>query len=122
MSKNVRGENLKQVGVSVGGPGPKYTLVTGDTLVAGTPTETEADVIDGSYLLSLVASDWNGATIKLRYLGPDGVTWLDALAADGVTAAALTANGTIGVVVGSGASLHLIASGGNPEGVYGGLG
>lgn len=71
---------------------------------AGTP-----GILGGAYIWAVTASDWDGATVALQALGPDGATWLDVHA--------MTANGIAGVEVGEGATLRLSASGGAPVGL-----
>ena len=63
----------------------------------------------GSYIWAVTATAWNGATVKLQALGPDGATYLDV--------DSLTANGTKGVVIGEGATVKLAVSGGVPTGL-----
>ncbi|PIB96502.1 hypothetical protein [Caulobacter sp. X] len=94
-----------------------YDLAAGVTISAGQTTAPVEGVAAGSYLLAILATNWNGATIKLKFLGPDGVTNMDAKDAEG-NAASLSANGHLGVVVGGNATLCLEATGGAPTGVY----
>lgn len=94
-----------------------YDLASDLTITSGQATDAVDGVAGGSYLLAIVAGAWNGATLKLQFLGPDDATWMDAKDTAGNTAA-LTAHGQLGVVVGGNASLRLAATGGSPTGVY----
>lgn len=94
-----------------------YDLAAGVTIASGEASEPIEGVASGSYMLAMVATAWNGATVKLQFLGPDEATWMDAKdTAD--NAAQLAANGQFGVVVGGNATLRLSASGGAPTGIY----
>jgi len=91
--------------------GPKYILAAGNIAANGT-TDPITGVVGGSYILAAMAAAWNGATLKLQVLGPDGVTFQD------VTGASFTSNGDPkGVVIGSNATVRLMATGGAPTGV-----
>lgn len=94
-----------------------YDLAAGVTIAAGQASLPVDGIAAGSYMLAMVATAWNGATVKLQFLGPDETTWMDAKDTAGNTAQ-LSANGQFGVVVGGNASLRLSASGGAPAGVY----
>lgn len=72
-------------------------------------TDPTVGLKGGSYIWAVTATAWNGATVKLQALGPDGATYLDV--------DSLTANGTKGVVIGEGATIKLAASGGAPTGL-----
>jgi len=85
------------------------------TLTAGTGTVAAEEVTGGSLLVTITATAWNSASIKVQYRTKSGI-WLDAMTAAGVTAS-LTADGTTNVVVGSISALRLLATGGNPAGV-----
>lgn len=64
-----------------------------------------------NYILSCLATSWNGATAQLQALGPDGSTWLTG----GVSA--LSANGTIPLSIGAGASVRISVTG-TPSGLF----
>src|SRR5437588_12952480 len=54
--------------------------------VAAVATGSRADWPGGQGVFVVVCTTFNGATIKLQFLGPDGATWIDAGAAATVTA------------------------------------
>ena len=90
--------------------------VTKKPMAPGASTATYAPTTDptpgvrgGSYIWAVTATAWNGATVKLQAVGPDGTTYLDI--------DSLTANGTKGVVIGEAATVRLAASGGAPTGI-----
>lgn len=72
------------------------------------PLDPVTDVGGGSYIFAATGSDWVAQTLKLQYLLPDGATWADALGVIGD--AELAAPGAVGVVVGEGATLKVVAS------------
>ena len=94
-----------------------YDLAAGVTIANGQASDPIEGVAAGSYILAMVAAAWNGSTVKLQFLGPDGATWMDAKDTAS-NAAQLAANGQFGVVVGGNATLRLFASGGAPAGLY----
>ncbi len=87
----------------------RYNLVSGYNAAGTTPSvHVEKNPY---YIFSCVAASWGGASAQLQALGPDGATWLTG----GV--AALTANGTTQVSVGSGSLVQVVVTG-TPTGLY----
>lgn len=86
-----------------------YQLASNVGIASGGSTTAVAGVQGGSYVWALTAGAFNGATIKLQALGPDGSTYVDV--------DSLTANGQKGVVLGENAQVRLAATGGAPTGV-----
>jgi hypothetical protein len=70
------------------------------------------DIRGGIYVLVAVASAWNGATLTLNMVGPDGVTLVPAGAAT-----TLTGNGN-GVAYLPPGLVTATLSGGTPTGLY----
>jgi hypothetical protein len=64
-------------------------------------------------VFSVVASAWNGATVALYMLAPDGATWLPVSASQ----ASFTANG-VGTVYLAPGQVQAQVSGGPPAGVF----
>jgi hypothetical protein len=71
-------------------------------------------VRNGTYIWAL-AGTVGGATIKLQTLGPDGATYLD------VTGASMTAVGQMQVIIGEGAVVRAVVTGGAPSALYSNL-
>lgn len=94
-----------------------YDLAVNAAITSGGFGPEVAGVASGSYLLAITVDAWNGAALKVQFLGPDGGTWMDAKNAAG-DLAQLSANGQTNVVVGGNATLRLAATGGAPSGVY----
>ena len=89
----------------------QFRLASGQTITDG-GTTTPVRIPGGAYFWELNASAFNSGTVKLQYLGPDGITWLD------VASASLTANGAVAVVIGKNTFVRLIANGGAPAAVF----
>lgn len=90
---------------------PTYSLLANATVTGA----FVGPVFGASYLWSCVASNWNGATATLQVLGPDAATVL--------AVTTMTANNTIGVVIGSSygvnvANVRVAISVAVPVGVY----
>jgi hypothetical protein len=76
-------------------------------------TETGAQVgpiAGGDYVWRCEASNWNGATATLQYLGLDGVTWFPVRNAANTADVALTANGQVSLGVAQGSILRVAIS------------
>lgn len=68
----------------------------------------------GDYIFTVSAANFNGASVQLQALGPDGTTYQN-------IGAAKTANDTTGgtgVGLGSNARVRVTVSGGTPSGLY----
>jgi hypothetical protein len=84
----------------------------GSGTTGGTASGTLVDCPGGICVFSVVASAYNGATVTLMVLGPDGVTLIPAGAAT-----TLTANG-MGVAYLPPCQVMAQISGGTPAGVF----
>ena len=73
-------------------------------------TSPVTGVLGASYVFGCVATTWNSATAQLQALGPDGATYIN-------VGTAISANGTLGVVIGAGATVRVTVSG-TPTGLY----
>lgn len=80
---------------------------------SGDPVE---GVRGGTYIWT-VTGTWNAASAIFEYRGPDGVTYLTALNSEGEPAS-LTANGSLGVVIGDNAVVRVRITGGPPSDMY----
>lgn len=90
-----------------------YALANNVPISSGGSLPAVTGIKGGSYILAISATAFNGATIKLQVLLPDGSTWVD------LTGASATSNTPgIGIVLGSNSSVRLAATGGAPTGVY----
>jgi hypothetical protein len=90
-----------------------YSIASNQNITSGGFTTPVTGIAGGSYVMAISATAFNGATIKLQTLLPDGVTWAD------IPAASVTANTTgLGVVLGANSTVRLAATGGAPTGVY----
>ena len=87
------------------GVGPSYKLLTN----ASATGAAMAGVVGGSYVWC-VSGTFNGATVALNALGPDGTTYLPV--------ATRTTAGCTGVVLGSNASVQAVVTGGPPSALY----
>lgn len=76
----------------------------------GTATGGAVQWAGGRGFVAAVASAWNGATVALQVVGPDGSTWMDA-------ATALSANGGSAFNLPPG-RIRAAVTGGPPTGVY----
>jgi hypothetical protein len=65
-----------------------YQLANPNAPAAAVPAGTVAEVFGGNYVFAAASSNFNGATVALQLLLPDGQTWINA--GVGTT---LTANG-----------------------------
>lgn len=98
----------------VGTSATTITLLNGVTALGNSAASGPVDA--GSYIFT-VDGTFGGATVKLQWLGLDGTTWHDFS-----TAIALTAAGTLGVVLGQNSVVRAVASGGSgPYLLYAGL-
>lgn len=84
----------------------------GSGVTGGTATGALVDCPGGVCVFAVVASAWNGATVKLQVMGPDGATLIDA----GVNTT-LTANG-MGVAYLPPGQIQATVVGGPPAGVF----
>jgi hypothetical protein len=80
--------------------------------VGGTATGPLIDCPGGVCVMTAAASAWNGSTVTLELLGPDGQTMLVAGAAT-----TLSANG-VGVVYLPPCQIQAVVSGGTPAGMF----
>lgn len=95
--------------VTVGGSA--YTLASN---VGGAGSTTPVTGIPrGNYTYACTANNWNAATAQLQMLGPDGTTYLN-------IGTAISANGTLAVVLGANSSARVTVTG-TPTGLYCGL-
>lgn len=91
----------------------QYTLLTNATATG----DQTGPVDGGDYVWRAEASNWNGATATLQFLGLDGSTWFPVRNAANTADVTLTANGQVGVGVGQGSYLRVAISGAVPTGV-----
>lgn len=90
------------------GASKTYTLASNITVANAGASTPVAGIQGGSYIFD---AQFTGTSIKLQSLGADGATWRD------VTT--LNASGSVGVVLGQGASVRLQnPNGTNDTGVY----
>lgn len=101
--------------------GQGYAMAANANLVAGVATAPVTDMPGATYILTVTAATWAGATLTLQELGPDGATWLNSIDQAG-SPVAFTQNGRKGVVVGEGAWMRLLPTGGAPLAVHAVLG
>jgi hypothetical protein len=83
----------------------------GSGTLGGTATGAAVDCPGGLMVFAVVASAWNGATVSLMVLGPDGNTYILA------TSGAFTANGMLAVYLPP-CQIQAQVSGGPPAGVF----
>jgi len=92
--------------------GPRaFPLATNGTLA------NASRVRGGRYIWSCEATAWNSATATLQQLKLDGVTWKNA----GSSAITMTADNAQEVLIGTGATLRVLVTGGTPTGFYSNL-
>lgn len=72
----------------------------------------------GDYLARAIATNWQGASVKIQFLDLDKTTWSDMVNPDGSAVAAFTANRTQPLVAPSNATLRAVVTGGAPTGLY----
>lgn len=89
-------------------------LANPNTNAVGLPVTAGTDYAfgGGPCVFSVAAGAFNGATVKLQVLGPDGATWIDA-----GTACTLTANG-FGFVYLPHSRVRVNVAGGTPTGLF----
>lgn len=96
--------------------GASYQLATNLTLAttAAQPTPTTS-IQGGSYIWNVAGATFNSSTLTLESLGSDGATWQ--------TVASVTANGNVGIVLGSNSTVRLRNSAGanSITGIYSNL-
>lgn len=110
---------LPVIGVGEDGElaGPRlFVLASANTVVSQV-----GPVRGGDYIWACEASAWGGATATLQQLGQDGVTFRPVRNAANTADLTMTANGTIGVGVGQGATMRVVLSGGPTTGFYSNL-
>jgi hypothetical protein len=90
-----------------GGANSAYTLASG--VNAAGATTPVSGIVGASYVLACVSASWAGVSVQLQALGPDGTTYLN-------VGTALSANGTLGVVIGANATARLNVTG-TPSGL-----
>lgn len=93
-----------------------YRLANGLTLAAGERSAPVSGVTASAYALGLTATFANGASLRLQQIGPDGVTWMDAVDAAGAVTS-FAAPGIKGAYVGAGSVLSFLAAGGLVENI-----
>lgn len=97
----------------------QYTLLTNQ---AATGNGAQVGPVNGGdYIWRVEATNWNGSTATLQFLGLDGTTWFpvkDSANAD-VT---LTANGSKGVGVAQGSFLRVAVTAANPTAMNSAIG
>lgn len=95
--------------------GSKLSLASNATITAGQSLPANGVLMarGGDYRWQVIASNFNGATLSLEALAPDGTTWIPF---DPV--ATLTANGGKNVGIPNGSTIRMTATGGAPAGVY----
>lgn len=98
-------------------PGAKraYTLASAGTL------SNAVNVSGGRYFWAAESTNWNGATVTLQRLGQDGTTWRAVRNAADTADVALTANGSVDLLVGQGATLRVVVTGGPSTALYANL-
>lgn len=89
-----------------------YTLFSAQTTSAN--SATAGPVMGGSYLFSGDGTFGSG-TLKLQRLSQDGVTYVD------IASASMTAAGSVGVVLGQGATVRAVLSGATAPSLYANL-
>lgn len=85
--------------------------------ISATGDQPATTVYGGDYVFSVVATNFNGASVQLQSLGPDGLSYQN-------LGAAKTANDTsggTGIGLGSNARVRITISGGTPTGLYASL-
>jgi hypothetical protein len=87
---------------SGGGAAAAISLANNVSVTGATAVVTGAP--GGSYIFAAVATTWNGASAQLQVLAPDGVKYLN-------VGTPLTADGSIGVVIGANASVRVLITG-----------
>lgn len=75
------------------------------------PTTT---VYGGTYVFSVMASNWNGASVQLQALGPDSTTYQNL----GSPKTANDATGGTSVTLGSNSVVRVNVTGANPTGLF----
>lgn len=100
LNKNVNALPVYMVDAVGSEAGVGFTLAS-NVAIAATSGTTPVTVGGGSYILD---AQFTGTSVKLQALGADATTWRDV--------ATLAASGSIGVVLGAGASVRLY----NPNG------
>jgi len=86
-----------------------YTLLSNATATG----QSTVAVMGGDYLWRAEASNWNGATATLQFLGLDGATWYN-LTDDANAPVTLTANGQKAIGVAQGSFVRVSITGGPP--------
>ena len=84
---------------------PVYQLLNAASL-----TGEFVAVVGGTYVWSVVAQNFNGATVTFQVIGPDSVTILDVIQA--------TTNVSYGIYVGEGTLVRAAITDGPPVNVY----
>ena len=97
-----------------------YTLATG--VAAQGATGPVGPVAGGDYIWRAEASNWNGATATLQFLGLDGSTWFPVRNAANSADIALTANGSVAIGVAQGSILRVNITAANPTAFNSALG
>lgn len=96
----------------------QYTLLTN-----ATATGSQVGPIDGGdYVWRAEASNWNGATATLQFLGLDGTTWYPVRNAANTADVTLTANGQVAIGIAQGSFLRVAISVAVPTGVNSNVG
>lgn len=85
--------------------------------VSAQGNQPASTVYGGDYVFSVAASNFNGASVQLQSLGPDGVTYQNL----GAAKTASDATGGTGFGLGSNAVMRIAVTGGTPTGLYASL-
>ena len=96
--------------IDIGGVRETVTLAKGVNAPGPQPPQS---VYGGTYVLAAMAGNWNGASMQVQTLGPDGVTFMDL----GAPKTANDSTGGTGLVLGSNTAVRVNVTG-NPTGLF----
>ncbi|ANC85460.1 hypothetical protein [Sphingomonas sp. NIC1] len=88
--------------------------VTVASNVGATGTQNATTVYGGTYVFSAMANNWNGASVQLQALGPDGTTYQNL----GSPKTANDATGGTSVTLGSNSVVRVNVTAANPTGLF----